>query len=283
MKKYLSLFVKGIVLGIAFIIPGVSGGTLAVLLGIYEELLSIISNFYKSKKNFINAIKYLLPMGLGVVVSVGVCARIIGIGLEKAPIITLLIFLGLIIGGIPKLFKLLDKKVGIKEVLFMLIGLVIVVGMTFIDKGSNVEFSNMNTYGYVILLLVGIVAAATMVIPGISGSFTLMLLGYYEPILNVVNELVSFTNIKENLLVFIPFLLGVGIGIILISKLINYLLKKWPKEVYASIIGFVISSIFSVFYQVSKYSFNLTHLIIGIILMIVNSVLVCKIFVTIHS
>lgn len=278
MKKYLSLFVKGIVLGIAFIIPGVSGGTLAVLLGIYEELLSIISNFYKSKKNFINAIKYLLPMGLGVVVSVGVCARIIGIGLEKAPIITLLIFLGLIIGGIPKLFKLLDKRVGIKEILFMLIGLVIVIGMTFIDKGSNVEFSNMNTSGYIILLLVGIVAAATMVIPGISGSFTLMLLGYYEPILNVVNELASFTDIKDNLLVFIPFLLGVGIGIILISKLINYLLKKWPKEVYASIIGFVISSIFSVFYQVSKYSFNLTHLIIGIILMIVNSVLVCKIF-----
>lgn len=278
MKKYLSLFVKGIVLGIAFIIPGVSGGTLAVLLGIYEELLSILSNFYKSKKNFIEAFKYLFPMGLGVVVSVGICAKIIGIGLSKAPIITLLVFLGLIIGGIPKLFKLLDRKIHIKEILFMLVGLMIVVGMTFIDKGSNVELKSMSINGYMILSLVGVVAAATMVIPGISGSFTLMLLGYYEPILSVVNELVSFNNIKENLLVFLPFLLGVGVGIILISKLINYLIKKWPNEVYSSIIGFVISSIFSVFYQVSKYTFNLTHLIVGLVLMVLNAILVSKIF-----
>lgn len=278
MKKSLSLFVKGIVLGIAFIIPGVSGGTLAVLLGIYEELLSILSNFYKSKKNFIEAFKYLFPMGLGVVVSVGICAKIIGIGLSKAPIITLLVFLGLIIGGIPKLFKLLDRKIHLKEMLFMLVGLMIVVGMTFIDKGSNVELRSVSVDGYIILSLVGVVAAATMVIPGISGSFTLMLLGYYEPILNVVNELVSFNNIKENLLVFLPFLLGVGVGIILISKLINYLIKKWPNEVYSSIIGFVISSIFSVFYQVSKYSFNLTHLIVGLVLMVLNAILVSKIF-----
>lgn len=278
MKKYLSLFVKGIVLGIAFIIPGVSGGTLAVLLGIYEGLLNILSNFYKSKKNFIEAFKYLFPMGLGVVVSVGICAKIIGIGLSKAPIITLLVFLGLIIGGIPKLFKLLDRKIHIKEILFMLVGLMIVVGMTFIDKGSNVELKSMSINGYMILSLVGVVAAATMVIPGISGSFTLMLLGYYEPILSVVNELVSFNNIKENLLVFLPFLLGVGVGIILITKLINYLIKKWPNEVYSSIIGFVISSIFSVFYQVSKYTFNLTHLIVGLVLMVLNAILVSKIF-----
>lgn len=279
MKKGLNLFLKGIVLGIAFIIPGVSGGTLAVLLGIYEELLDKVSNFYKSKKNFIDTVKYMLPLGMGVLASIAICAKIIGIGLEKAPIVTLLIFLGLIIGGLPRLFKEASKKPGIKEIIFMLIGIVLVVVMALMDKsGTTVTLANMDTKGYILLFLVGMIASATMVIPGISGSFTLMLLGYYEPILGVVNNIVALTNLKQNILIMLPFLIGVILGIILISKIINYLLKKYPNEVYYAILGFVLSSVFNVFYQVFTYDFNLTHLIIGLILMIINSILISKVF-----
>lgn len=279
MKKGLNLFLKGIVLGIAFIIPGVSGGTLAVLLGIYEELLDKVSNFYKSKKNFIDTVKYMLPLGMGVLSSVAVCAKIIDIGLEKAPIVTLLVFLGLIIGGLPRLFKGASKKPGIKEIIFMLIGIVLVVVMALMDKsGTTVTLTNMDTKGYILLFLVGMIASATMVIPGISGSFTLMLLGYYEPVLGVVNNIVALTNLKQNILIMLTFLIGVILGIILISKIINYLLKKYPNEVYYAILGFVLSSVFSVFYQVFTYDFNLTHLIIGLILMIINSILISKVF-----
>lgn len=279
MKKSLNLLLKGIVLGIAFIIPGVSGGTLAVLLGIYEELLDKVSNFYKSKKNFVDTVKYMLPLGIGVLISIGVCAKIIGIGLEKAPIVTLLIFLGLIIGGIPKLFKSASKKPGVKELLFMLVGIILVVVMALMDKGNgNVNLTNLNTTGYLLLFLVGMIASATMVVPGISGSFTLMLLGYYEPVLGVVNNITHLVNLKENILIMIPFLIGVILGIILISKLINYLLKKYPNEVYYAILGFVLSSVFSVFYQVFTYEFNLVHFIIGLILMIFNSILISKVF-----
>lgn len=279
MKKGLNLFLKGIVLGIAFIIPGVSGGTLAVLLGIYEELLDKVSNFYKSKKNFIDTVKYMLPLGMGVLSSIAVCAKIIDIGLEKAPIVTLLVFLGLIIGGLPRLFKGASKKPGIKEIIFMLIGIVLVVVMALMDKsGTTVTLTNMDTKGYILLFLVGMIASATMVIPGISGSFTLMLLGYYEPVLGVVNNIVALTNLKQNILIMLTFLIGVILGIILISKIINYLLKKYPNEVYYAILGFVLSSVFSVFYQVFTYDFNLTHLIIGLILMIINSILISKVF-----
>ncbi len=279
MRDKIILFIKGIVLGIAFIIPGVSGGTLAVLLGIYEELIEAISNFYKSKNNFVKYFMYLLPIGLGALTSLVLCAKLIKFGLDKSPIITILIFLGLIIGGVPKLFKSVDKKPELKDFSLMLIGIIIVVLMMIIDKGSSsVSLSNLNALGYIILFLVGMLASATMVVPGISGSFTLMLIGYYEPILNVVNEISSFKNLSTNLLIMIPFLLGVVIGIVAIAKIIEYCLKKYRTSTYYIIIGFVLASIISVFISVFTYELNVVHLIIGITLMLINTFLVYKVF-----
>ncbi len=279
MKDNLKLFIKGAILGIAFIIPGVSGGTLAVLLGIYEELIEAVSNFYKSKSNFVKYFKYLLPLGLGAVASLALCAKLIKFGLEKAPIITILIFLGLIIGGVPKLFKSVDKTPELKDFSLMLIGIIIVVLMMIVDKGSSsVSLTNLNALGYIVLFFVGMLASATMVVPGISGSFTLMLIGYYEPILNVVNELTSFKNIGSNLLIMLPFLLGVVIGIVVIAKVIEYCLKKYRNQTYYVIIGFVLASIISVFAEVFAYDMNVIHLIIGLVLMSVNAFLVYKVF-----
>lgn len=279
MKEKLILFVKGIVLGISFIIPGVSGGTLAVLMGIYEELIEAAGNFYKSIKNFKKYFMYLLPIGLGVGFSVVICARIIKFGLDKAPIATMLIFLGLILGGIPKLFKSVSKRVGIKECLLMLVGVVLVGGMLFVDKGSsNASFSDMGIGGYILLFLVGMLASGTMVVPGISGSFTLMLIGYYEPILNVINDLTSFNNLSENIIVLIPFMLGIVIGIVVIAKIIDFMLKKYHNATYYVIIGFVLSSIISVIYQLFQYSYNSVHLIVGLVFMCVNAIFVYKIF-----
>lgn len=280
MKEKLILFIKGIVLGVAFVIPGVSGGTLAVLMGIYEELIEAASNFYKSIADFKKYIMYLLPIGLGVVFSVAVFAKLIKFGLDKAPIITILIFLGMIIGGIPALVRnVKGTKINLKDMTLMLGGLIIVISMLIFHKSnSNVVLTNMSITGYITLFLVGAIAAVTMVVPGISGSFTLMLIGYYEPILNLVNDITSFKNLGPNLILIFIFMLGVFIGIIFISKIIEWCLKHYKRETYYAIIGFVLSSIISVIYEVSKFPFNLTHLIIGIVLLVINTVLVYKVF-----
>ena len=279
MKK-LILFIKGIVLGVAFVIPGVSGGTLAVLLGIYEELIEAASNFYKNMVNFKKYFMYLLPIGLGIIFSVAVFAKLIKFGLEKSPIITILIFLGMIIGGIPALVRnVKGTKINLKDMTLMLVGLIIVISMLIFHKSnSNVVLTNMSIGGYITLFLVGAIAAVTMVVPGISGSFTLMLIGYYEPILNLVNDITSFKNLGPNLILIFIFMLGVFIGIIFISKIIEWCLKHYKRETYYAIIGFVLSSIISVIYEVSKFPFNLTHLIIGIVLLVINTVLVYKVF-----
>lgn len=280
MKEKLILFIKGVVLGVAFVIPGVSGGTLAVLMGIYEELIEAASNFYKSIADFKKYIMYLLPIGLGVVFSVAVFAKLIKFGLDKAPIITILIFLGMIIGGIPALVRnVKGTKTNLKDMTLMLVGLIIVISMLIFHKSnSNVVLTNMSITGYITLLLVGAIAAVTMVVPGISGSFTLMLIGYYEPILNLVNDITSFKNLGPDLILIFTFMLGVFIGIIFISKIIEWCLKHYKRETYYAIIGFVLSSIISVIYEVSKFPFNLTHLIIGIVLLVINTVLVYKVF-----
>lgn len=279
MKDKFILFIKGIVLGISFIIPGVSGGTLAVLMGIYEDLIEAAGNFYKGVKNFKKYFMYLLPIGLGVVFSVAICARIIKFGLDKVPTTTMLIFLGLILGGIPKLFKSVSKRAGLKEYLLMLVGVVIVCGMLFVDKGSsNVTFSSMGVVDYILLFLVGMLASGTMVVPGISGSFTLMLIGYYEPILNVVNKITAFENLSSNIVILIPFMLGIVIGIVVIAKIIEYMLKKYHNATYYVIIGFVFASVISVVYQLFEYSYNSVHLVVGLILMCINALFVYKIF-----
>ena len=279
MKDKMVLFIKGIILGIAFIIPGVSGGTLAVLLGIYEELIEAISNFYKSKKNFVKYFMYLLPIGLGTLTSLVLCAKLIKFGLDKAPIITILVFLGLIIGGVPKIFKSVNKTPDLKDFSLMLVGIIIVVIMMIVDKGStSVNLSNINSLGYIILFFVGMLASATMVVPGISGSFTLMLIGYYEPILNVVNEIASLKNLGNNILIMLPFLIGVVTGIVVIAKIIEYCLNNYRISTYFVIIGFVLASVLSVFVSVFTYDMNIIHLIIGFVLMCANALLVYKVF-----
>lgn len=280
MKEKIFLFIKGIILGISFVIPGVSGGTLAVLMGIYEELIEAASNFYKSLNDFKKYFMYLLPIGLGVVFSVSVFARIIKFGLDKAPIITILIFLGMIIGGIPSLCKnVKGYKITIEDISLMLVGMLIVLSMLIFHKSSNlVTFDNINMYGYVILFFVGMLAAVTMVVPGISGSFTLMLIGYYEPVLNMVNEITAFKNLSTNIILMCVFMLGVVLGIVFVSKIIDWCLKHYKKETYYAIIGFVLSSIVSVLYEVSKFPMNEVHLVIGVVLLIINSVLVYKVF-----
>ena len=128
-----------------------------------------------------------------------------------------------------------------------------------------VSFQDLDIIGYFLLFLVGIVAAATMIIPGISGSFILMLIGYYEPIINTIRDLSHMIQIKENIMILLPFGLGILIGIVGIAKLIEYLLHKYEIKTYYGIIGFVLSSLISILIQMGMPN-NGVQFMIGILL-----------------
>lgn len=279
MKKNLSLVIKGFIIGIANIIPGVSGGTLAITLGLYEDLIGAISHFFtRLKEN----IKFLLPVALGAILSILVLSNLIKYSLQHYKVPTTLFFVGLIIGGIPLLIKKLKEEEtkserSIINYIIFILTFIFVALFAFLKEGNiHVTFESMNMIEYIKLFIVGAVAAATMVIPGISGSFVLMMLGYYEPIINVISELSHFNNITNNLLIIIPLAIGLGIGIILIAKLIEYLLKKYPVKTYYGIIGFVCASLISIIMPLFSISFNIKDIIIGLILMIIGTMIAYK-------
>ena len=270
MKNNIILMLKGAVFGVANIIPGVSGGTIALTMGIYEDFISSISNFFNKPKK---SLKFLLPFGIGAALSILLMSKLISFCLDKFPFPTTLFFVGLILGGVPMLTKKVKKKkikptnLGIATLTFS-----IVMTMFFMKSGNNfVNLVNPNLLMYLVLGLVGMIAAATMIIPGVSGSFVLMLLGFYEPIVNTVGDLTNFSNLAHNLLILAPFGLGVLVGIILIAKLIEFLFKKYEVPTYYAILGFVIASIITLILGAISTKLAFIHIIVGLITLAIGT------------
>ncbi len=265
MKETFLLVLKGFIIGIASIVPGVSGGVLAMMLGIYEKLISCASHIFK---NFKENLKFLIPIGIGAVLSFVLLSNVIDYTLLHFPVATTLLFLGLILGGIPMLLQ--KVKGGTKKVsnwmIFSFTAMIVLLPIFFHIETSNVVLESGNLWGSFLLFLVGILAAATLVIPGVSGSFALMLIGYYEPLLHTVTEITHLKNLWSNILLLIPFGIGVVVGIILVAKLIEFLLKKYEVPTYFGIIGFVLASCVSVLYQMGSTQ-NVMEIFIGLILM----------------
>ena len=142
-----------------------------------------------------------------------------------------------------------------------------IMWMTFGSASSSaLDLTNINLGQMIYLCIIGMIAAGCMVIPGISGSFVLMLLGAYEPIVDTVGDLTNFSNLSHNLSVLIPFGLGVVGGIIVIAKILEYLFKKYEIPTYYAIIGFILASIISLFANIVGVNASVIEIIIGIVL-----------------
>ena len=268
MKENIMIMLKGFILGIANIIPGVSGGTIAITLGIYEKLINTISNFRKSIKE---NIKFIIFLVIGIAISLLVFSNIIGYCLDKFPFITILFFIGFIVGGIPLLFKKVRGKVSFTNIIVFLITFSIVLTLKFISPENNVvDLNTLNGIKCIGLFFAGFIASVSMLLPGISGSFVLMLIGYYEPIINSIRDLTRFNDISHNIIILGIGGIGILFGIICAAKLINWLLKKYEVPTYYGIIGFVIASIISIFLNAISTSIGLLDIIIGILMFIVG-------------
>lgn len=275
MKDNLVLVVKGFIMGIANIIPGVSGGTLALILGIYEDFIGAISHFFS---NFKKNIYFLAPIAIGILLSIASLSRVIDYSYKHYPIPTSLFFVGLVIGGIPMLYSKVKGKKEVKQAssyLIFLLTFALVIFMAcsslIFGEGLKVSLSNMGFVNYLLLFLVGVIAAATMVIPGVSGSLVLMLLGYYYPVIAVIKEFTSLKNMGSNILILGVFGIGILLGIVLISKLIEFLFNKYEAKTYFGVLGFIIASIIAIPISAMlniKVSFDIIQILIGIIFLV---------------
>ena len=235
------------VIGIANIIPGVSGGTMAVAMGIYDKLIHALTHI---KSEFKKSMKLLVPVIIGAGIALVALSFVITTALEKYPIPTNLLFIGLIVGGLPAVCrKVKGNPLKPQHVIAALAFFALVVGMALFGggKGADVDLS----FGFVNVLILfgcGIIAAATMVIPGVSGSMILMLLGYYEPVVAAIKDFMTalahldMDGVVSGLGILVPFGLGALFGIVLIAKLIEWIFRKYPLVAFWAIIGLIVAS-----------------------------------------
>jgi putative membrane protein len=236
--KYLKNFLKGIAIGVATLIPGVSGGTMAIILGVYDNLIHAISSFFEDwKKNIV----ILLEIGLGGLVGLVLFSGLLEKAITSYPHMMQFLFIGIIIGGLPVLYKksTSSDKREMADFLFLAIGFVAVLLLSKEPSSTTAMATSQGIMSMVFLFFGGIVIAVALVLPGISGSFMLLALGLYGITLNAIN---SF-----NVPFLIPLGLGVVVGTLGTTKLIEKFLQKYPNKAYMLIMGFVIGSLLPVF------------------------------------
>ena len=234
---FLLNFLKGMAISISQIIPGVSGGTIAMILGIYDKLLHSVNNI---TKDFKNQYKILLEVGIGAIAGLFLFSNIIKSVLDRYPIQVGYLFIGVILGGAPLMFrKATIKGFNKKSLVYLLMGLVIVLLMTGEYQQSTSVMKSLNLINFIWLFIGGFLVAIALILPGISGSFMLLILGLYNTVITAVTQV--------NIPILIPIALGGIIGALATAKIIETLLNKYPEQTYMMIFGFILGSVIGVF------------------------------------
>ncbi|HEX2947268.1 MAG TPA: DUF368 domain-containing protein [Clostridia bacterium] len=231
-------FIKGIITGIATLVPGVSGGTMAIILGIYDRLIHSVSSIFEDfKKNFL----FLFQVGLGGVLGILLFSRLMESAMNTIPYIMQFLFIGIIIGGLPVLYgkSVSSGKGSIVDYIFLIAGFATVLLMTSEPQAIVNLATARGVLSYVFLVFAGIIIAVALVLPGISASFMLLALGMYSLTLNAINTI--------NIPFLIPLGAGLAIGTFGTARAIEKLLQKYPRKTYMLIIGFVLGSLVEVF------------------------------------
>ena len=282
MKEFIFNILKGIVIGISNVIPGVSGGTMMVSMGIYDKLIFLLTHFIKKMKE---AIAMLIPLGIGMVLAIALFSKLFSdILFPKFPVQTNLFFIGLILGGLPLIYgKVKGNKLKMPSIIAFIVFFVLVVGLAVIGEGSgataDTSFSVINV---IKLFGVGVVAAATMVIPGVSGSMMMMVLGYYNTIIDTISALIDalkafdIAAILDTFTILVPFGIGAVIGVVVIAKLVEYVLKNFPLITYWAIIGLVVASPVAIVIMMDVATIGAVEIISGIVLFAVGAVIAYK-------
>ena len=245
MKWFLDVL-RGMVIGLANVIPGVSGGTMMVSMGIYDKLIWSINHLFKQFKK---CLTILFPYAVGMVLAVLLGAVGLKIAFAKFPLPTNTLFIGLILGSLPFILKeMKGENIGWQGILVFVLFFALVVVLKVVEKETSTEIQ-LSVLEILKLFLLGAIASATMVIPGVSGSLMLKTLGYYEPIVTgaipaLMKGVTSgdWAMVGHNVGVLLPFGLGIVFGIFAIAKLIEFLMKKWKGRTYCAILGMVAAS-----------------------------------------
>lgn len=259
---------RGSLLGVANIMPGVSGGALAISMGIYDKIIYAITHLRKDLKN---SIRILTPIGIGVVLGFAGLSFVIRWLFEEYPLQTNLLFVGLVLGGIPEILKpIRAEKVRTAGILAFFFFFFLVAALPMLNISGKEAVMNLSFITAVRMFGIGIISAATMVVPGVSGSMILLLIGYYQPLLDEITGcihgflMMNSDQMIRGVLILAPAVLGLGAGIIVIAKIVEYLLAHHKTTSYWGILGLIIASPVGILAEMRGMSFDAVSVLTGV-------------------
>ncbi|HBE8074469.1 TPA: DUF368 domain-containing protein [Staphylococcus aureus] len=238
---------KGFAMGTSDLVPGVSGGTIALLLGIYNQFIASISGIFS--RRFWPSFTFLIPIIIGMLLAMGSLSNLFNYLLSQHHIPTMFFFGGLIIGIVPYLLKISNYKTSFttKHYMMVIAGIAILIVITLMNNGDKHagETLTLSTSLIIKYFIAGMCASSAMLLPGISGSFMLLVFGFYGTVMLAISEVVKLNFAGLPILLVVGF--GVLAGFIISSKIIQYFLTHHKLMTFALIIGFVVGSLFAVF------------------------------------
>lgn len=248
-KKDFFTTITGFLMAVADSVPGVSGGTIAYIMGKYENFVGSIATLGSKKADKTEkktALEFLGKLGIGWIIGMIISISLIATFVTEKPYELVSLFLGFIIISIPFIAKEENilKNINLKNLIPMLVGLLIVVGITYFSSSVFVISGDTGIFQYIYIFVAGIIAISAMILPGISGSTFLLIFGLYMPIIAAVKGVLSFDF--SGLGICLVFGVGVLIGLFYFSKLLKYLLDKYRTAVAFFVIGLMIGSIYAI-------------------------------------
>ncbi len=264
--KFVRRLLSGIAIGIGAAIPGVSGAAIALICRIYDELIDAINSL---SKHFLNSLRVLLPIALGIIIALVPCIYLFSLAFEHLMFVLICLFVGFLVGSLPSVGKeIKGEQIKSSHKLLFIISIIFVVliGILSAFLGPNINlsyhFSVMPIWLYFVLIPVGILAAVALTVPGLSGSLILLVIGFYRPLVDYTRlwageifKYHDFANTGKLLGMLGCFAIGCVIGVVVVSKIMRYLLNKHKVATYCVIIGFIIGSIIALFFNEQTYAY----------------------------
>ncbi len=247
LKEYIINGIRGFCMALADSVPGVSGGTIAFLLGFYDKFIGSLDDLFRGKKEKkIEAIKFLIKIGIGWVIGFAIASTILANLFDTQIYAMSSLFIGFIIFAIP--IVIYEEREVLKKnlwnIVFVLLGIALVVAITLLKPAGAVDIQNLNIGLIIYIFISAMIAISAMVLPGISGSTLLLIFGLYVPIISAVKELLHLNF--SVLPVLIIFGLGIIAGVLLFVRLINKCLTSFRSQSIYAIIGMMIGSLYSI-------------------------------------
>ena len=261
-KEWFRRLIAGLGIGTGAAIPGVSGAAIAVIFRVYEDIINAVNNF---RKKFKWSITVLIPILIGIAIAVCICIVLFHLAFKYLMFVLMCVFAGFLIGSFPGVTdEVKGEKIDRTCIILIIIGALFVLGLgtASVFSGLDVQslFDVMPWWLYLVLIPVGALAAVALTVPGLSGSLILLIIGFYRPLVDTavewVKEILGVGDVTQSFSHLLPLIgvigcFGVGclIGVVAVSKVMNILLRKWRKQTFFTIIGFIGGSVLVLFFN----------------------------------